>query len=216
MIKTCIFDLDGTLLDTLMDLYNSVNEALVIHKLPSRSEADIRSFVGNGVAKLVERAVPFDTPPELNNRVFNDFVRIYNREKSHHTAPYPGICDLLETLQLSGIQLAVLSNKPDPAVADLIQLHFPGIFNLTLGARDGISKKPSPDGLNYVMKQLGAKPKETLYIGDTEVDIATAKAAGVTCIAVAWGFRNKTVLMQAGAENLIDTPDDMLPLLFHA
>lgn len=215
MIKACVFDLDGTLLDTLQDLSDSANQALMQHHLPQRTATEIQSFVGNGVAQLISRAVPEGTTELVRQQVFADFIQIYDKNKSVHTAPYPGIDDLLETLRLSGIRLAVFSNKPDAAVAELIAGHFPQIFDYTLGECKDLPKKPAPDGLRHIINHLGLNPEELLYIGDSEVDIATAKAAGVCCVSVLWGFRSRSFLEECGATELIDVPEALLPYLFN-
>lgn len=216
MIKACIFDLDGTLLDTLDDLADSVNLALTKHGYPVRSREDIRAFVGNGVARLVARAVPEGTSKMETAAVLADFRTQYQQQQQQHTTPYPGIVDLLETLTLSGLPLAVLSNKPDPAVADLVTHFFPNVFVATRGESAAYPKKPDPQGLLQLLDQLDVTCDEALYIGDSEVDVYTAKNAKVPMAAALWGFRDEAILLQAGATCLLDEPLSLLNVLFES
>lgn len=209
-VRACIFDLDGTLLDTLQDLANSVNEALSDYGLPERSVEEVRAFVGNGVRKLMQRAVPEGTDEALCNTVFERFLTVYNREKNHYTKPYDGILSLVADLREAGIRCAVLSNKNDDAVAALCADHFPHCFDFTQGMIPGVAPKPAPDALLTICTRMGINPDEAVYIGDSEVDVATAKNAGMRLIAVTWGFRNRDTLLKAGAEELIDAPKELL------
>ncbi len=214
-IKACIFDLDGTLLDTLTDLADSVNAALRDYSLPERSKAEVRQFVGNGVQRLVARSIPENLDEEVEKDVFNAFKRIYEKNKSVTTKPYPGIEDLLETLTLSGVRLAVLSNKADPAVQALMLEFFPGIFEAIQGETSEVRRKPAPDGLLAILDTMNLLPEEVLYIGDSEVDIETAKRANIELIACSWGFRSEEQLLTAGAKNIIDTPQEVLNFIFN-
>lgn len=214
-IKACIFDLDGTLLDTLTDLADSVNAALRDYLLPERSKAEIRQFVGNGVARLIARSVPENLDEQTVAKVFADFKFIYEKNKSLTTKPYPGIEDLLETLSLSGIRLAVLSNKADDAVQSLMKEFFPEIFEVIQGETPEVQRKPAPDGLLSIMKKMNLSPEEVIYIGDSEVDIETAQRADIKLVACSWGFRSTEQLRSAGAINIIETPQEVLNYIFN-
>lgn len=214
-IKACIFDLDGTLLDTLTDLADSVNTALRDYSLPQRSKAEVRQFVGNGVRRLIARSVPDNLDEEIEKDVFKLFTNIYEKNKSATTIPYPGVEDLLETLMLSGIRLAVLSNKTDSAVQVLMQEFFPGVFEVIQGETPEVRRKPAPDGLLAILDRLNLQPEEALYIGDSEVDIETAQHANVELLACSWGFRSEEQLQKAGAKNIIETPQEVLNYIFN-
>ena len=211
MYETIIFDLDGTLLDTLEDLADATNFALSTCGLPKRTVAEVRAFVGNGVAKLMERAVGQDNQA-LQAKALSVFKPYYSEHCADKTAPYAGILPLLKTLQEQGIKTAVLSNKPDPAVKSLAQFYFDGLLQAAVGENEaaGIRKKPAPDALYSVMENLSANPKTTVYVGDSEVDIQTAKNAGVDCICVTWGFRDKAFLQEEGGVYFVDTPAEIL------
>jgi phosphoglycolate phosphatase len=208
-----IFDLDGTLLDTLDDLADAINYALQEMGMPRRSREEVRMFVGNGVAKLAERAVPTGTAPEDTARtleVFKDYYQLHRQDK---TAPYPGIPELLNALRERGCKLAVVSNKFDPAVKALAQDYFPGLFDLAAGESEaeGIPKKPHPAMVLRAMKALGAE--RAVYVGDSDVDLETAKNAGLPAVAVTWGFRDEAFLRAHGAQTLIHHPRELLELM---
>ncbi|MEE0434517.1 MAG: HAD-IA family hydrolase [Peptococcaceae bacterium] len=212
-LKACIFDLDGTLLDTLEDLATSANSALAACGLPTRSREDIRSFVGNGVRVLMRRALPEETDADTAQKAYEAFLDIYARNKAQTTKPYEGIISMLEALHARGLQLAVLSNKDDAAVAALCAQYFPDIFALTQGMRDGVRPKPAPDTLLSLCARLGVAPDEVIYIGDSEVDVQTARAADMRLIAVTWGFRSRQTLLEAGAQTFAEKPMDVLALV---
>ncbi len=211
MYETVIFDLDGTLLDTLDDLTDATNAALTKVGLKSRTRDEVRCFVGNGIAKLIERAVGEDGKA-LHAEALAEFKRYYAAHCADKTAPYEGILSLLQTLQLQGVKTAVVSNKADFAVKSLAVTYFDGLLLAAVGENEeaGIRKKPAPDSLLAVMEQLSANPQTTVYVGDSEVDIQTAKNAGVECICVTWGFREKEFLMQEGGRLFVDTPVEIL------
>lgn len=211
--KACIFDLDGTLLDTLQDLANSANAALETVGLPQRSLEEVRSFVGNGVRVLMRRAVPEGTSDALYESAYAHFLEIYAREKSHHTCPYEGIAETVQALEARGIRCAVLSNKNDDAVAALCAQYFPGLFEWTQGMCEGFQPKPAPDALFAICTRLGLALDDVIYIGDSEVDVQTAEAAGVRMIAVTWGFRSREALLAAGAKTFINHPKELLSVL---
>lgn len=215
MYRAVIFDLDGTLLDTLDDLTKAVNDSLALHHLPLRSRQEIRDFVGNGVARLISRAVPEGTADRLTTAVLSDFKEFYTRCYRDRTRPYDGIPSLLEELRRRGIRTGIVSNKFDAAVKDLSSHYFPSLIEVAVGEREaeGIRKKPAPDTLLLAMAQLEVLPRETLYVGDADTDILTARAAEVDCISVTWGFRDKEFLLSHGARTLIHHPQDILSLL---
>lgn len=209
-IKIMIFDLDGTILDTLEDLYLSVNDALKFNHLPERSIDEIRLFVGNGIRKLIERAVPESATEIQIQQVHQAFTEHYTIHCKDHTKPYPGIPEVLRKLRNSGYQTAVVSNKADYAVQKLCQEYFPDLFDAVAGERDGIKRKPAPDAVQAILKALHAQPEQAVYIGDSDVDILTAENAGMPCISVDWGFRNRDFLIQHGAQKIISRPDELL------
>ena len=208
-----LFDLDGTLLDTLDDLMDSVNYALHAEGFPQRSRQEIRAFVGNGVANLVHRAVPRGTPQPAEVRCLEIFRAHYAANMNHKTAPYPGIMPLLKTLKQRGIQMAVSSNKFDAAVTQLCKEQFQGYIDVAIGESETVKKKPAPDGPLLALRQMGCKREEALYVGDSEVDVETAKNTGLICVGVTWGFRDRSVLMEKGADYIIDEPKALLDLL---
>ncbi len=211
--KAAIFDMDGTILDTLEDLTDSVNAALRWAGYPERTLDEVRSFVGNGALKLVERAVPAGTGAADIRRVL-DFYRPYYQEHAEEkTRPYPGIPEALSALRAAGVKLAVVSNKPHGATVKLAARYFPGAFDAVLGARDGVPVKPAPDLLEAVMGSLGAAPEETAYIGDSDVDIETAKNTGTACVSVAWGFRSEGFLREHGADLTVRNGEELLAAL---
>ncbi len=211
--ETVIFDLDGTLLDTLEDLRDSVNYVLEKNDLPTRSTTEIRSFVGNGIRLLVERAVPENTPDEITDKCFNEFKAYYKEHSAILTKPYEGIIDLLQKLKINGFKVAVVSNKADFAVKSLMEDYFSGLYDCAYGEKEGIRRKPFPDSVLGVMKEMKALPESTVYIGDSEVDVETAKNSGIPCIAVTWGFRDKAVLQSLSPEYIVNSTDELEKLL---
>lgn len=211
--QACIFDLDGTLLDTLQDLANSVNIALEDFGQPVRTVEEVRAFVGNGVRKLMQRAVPEGTDEDLGERIYERFLEVYDREKNHYTKPYDGILELIALLKARGIACAVLSNKNDDAVAALCEAHFPNCFEFTQGMRPGVAPKPAPDALFALCTRMGINPEDAVYIGDSEVDVKTAQAAGMRLVAVTWGFRSREMLAKTGAKEMIDAPRELIEKL---
>lgn len=212
-ITTIIWDLDGTLLNTLEDLTDSVNYMLSIHNYPQRSIEEIRSFVGNGLAKLTERALPDTVTPEEYNTCLSEFKAYYKMHMQDKTGPYEGILDVLKTLQTKGYHMAVVSNKADAAVKELIPIYFGDLLPVAIGDMEGREKKPAPDSVYEAMKQLGVTKEECIYIGDSDVDVNTAKNSGIPGIAVLWGFRTKEQLEAVGATMFAETPEDLIALL---
>lgn len=208
-----IFDMDGTILDTLDDLTDSVNASLAREGFPARSREEVRTFIGNGAAKLVERAVPPGTDPETVRRVLDYYRPYYEAHAEIKTRPYPGVPEALDALRGAGVRLAVVSNKPDGAARKLAARYFPGLFAAVVGARDSAAVKPAPDLLFEAMGALGASPGQTVYIGDSDVDIGTAKNAGTACVSVAWGFRDEAFLRERGASAVAHGAGELLSML---
>ncbi len=209
---TYIFDLDGTLLDTLGDLAASVNHALRTHGLPEHSIDDVRRFVGNGVRKLMERAVPDGAGNPLFDETFATFRQYYMAHSLDTTRPYEGIPETLEALKARGCHLAVVSNKMMAATQELCRHFFPDTIEVAIGEDEaaGIRRKPAPDTVFAALKALGVGKENAVYVGDSDVDIQTARNAGIPCISVLWGFRDRDFLLQNGAETFISTPSELL------
>lgn len=210
---TIIFDLDGTLLNTLADLAAATNHALAEHKLPQRTTDEVRRFVGNGIHKLIERAVPANTPAELQEAVFASFNRYYKQHCADSTRPYEGVPQLLQQLRTAGCRTAIVSNKADYGVQALAKQYFDGQLDAACGERAGIAKKPAPDMLLAIMRQLKAEPASTIYIGDSDTDLDTARNAGVACIGACWGFRGRAFLEAHGAKLLAENVSDIWELI---
>ena len=212
MKKLVIFDLDGTLLDTIADLAESANHALKQLGYPTRDVEKIRTFVGNGVNKLLFRALPDEEKTEENMmRMRTHFVPYYDAHNADLSAPYPGIVALLEELQAKGLRMAVASNKYQEATVKLVKHYFPMIdFVEVLGQREGINVKPDPTIVFDILKKAGVSKEETLYVGDSGVDMQTAINAGVDAIGVTWGFRPRTELEDFHPMGLIDQAEDLL------
>ena len=211
--KAIIFDLDGTLTDTLEDLYLSTNFALRSCGLPERRLDEVRRFVGNGVRKLIERAVPEDSGSRVTEECFEAFHAHYIIHCQDHTRLYPGIASLLTALHVKGYKMAVVSNKLQEGVTDLANTFFRGVIDVAIGEQPGIPRKPAPDMVLAALKQLGVEPSEAVYVGDSDVDLQTAVNAGLPCISVLWGFRNRDFLIAQGATTLAEHPQDVLNLV---
>lgn len=214
MYRAVIFDLDGTLLDTLDDLADAVNTALAAFGLPARTRDEVRRFVGDGVSKLIERAVPAGCDDGVVAAVLDRFKAYYAAHCRDKTAPYEGVIALLTDLRARGIHTGIVSNKFDGAVKALSAHYFGELIEVSVGEREseGIRKKPAPDTLLMAMKALGVRPDETLYVGDSDTDILTALAADVACASVTWGFRDREFLLSHGASLLIDAPRELISL----
>ena len=208
-----IFDLDGTLLDTLQDLADSVNWALERQGAALRSLDEIRTFVGNGVRSLMTKALPGGEEHPCFEEAFADFRRHYAEHCRDNTKPYPQIMELLADLSAGGYAMAVVSNKSDAEVRRLCEEHFGGLIPLAVGERPGVQRKPSPDSVLLTLEQLGVERERAVYVGDSEVDVETVRRAEVDCIAVAWGFRSVEQLRAAGATTVIHSPLDLLSLV---
>ena len=208
-----IFDLDGTILNTLEDLADSTNYALKTYGYPERTMDEVRQFVGNGIRKLMERAVPEGTPVEEIDRVHETFTAHYKVHCADKTRPYDGIMELLQNLKKDGCKLAVVSNKADYGVQELCKQYFDGVFDFAVGEREGIRKKPAPDSVNEVLKTLECSRDRAVYIGDSDVDIQTAANAQMDHIIVEWGFRDIPFLISKGAKGLVEKPEEILEIV---
>lgn len=209
--RYAIFDLDGTLLDTLDDLTDSMNYLLGKHNFPLRTRDEVRNFVGNGVRKLVERAVPNDykEDDEFIDKFYNDFSLYYNSHSDIKTSPYPGTLDMLDKLLRNGFDIAIVSNKIDSAVKDLSMKFFGERIKAAIGEKPSIRHKPEPDMVFMAMEKMDADKGNSIYIGDSEVDIQTAKNSGIPCISVLWGFKDRKFLEMSGASILVDSMESL-------
>lgn len=208
-----VFDMDGTILDTLEDLKNSMNHSLKLHNMPERTLDEIRSFVGNGIRRLIELAVVEGTCSEKIDEIYKDFMKHYEVHCADFTRPYNGVNDLIKNLRNRGYKTAVVSNKADAAVQDLCIQYFPGLFDLAIGERSEIAKKPAADMVNLALEQLQVSKENAVYIGDSDVDVATARNSNLDMIAVDWGFRTRKFLMEQGAETIVSNPEEILELV---
>lgn len=213
--RYAIFDLDGTLLDTLDDLTDSMNYILKENGFPLRTREEIRSFVGNGVRKLVERAIPSEKQGDASfiDRLYKDFSTYYNKNCMNKTDLYEGILELVDTLIANGYDCAVVSNKIDAAVKELSEKYFGSKMKAAIGEKPGIPIKPEPSMVNSAISEMNASKERAIYIGDSEVDIFTAKNAGIPSVSVLWGFRDRSFLKERGAEVFVETTKELLDVL---
>ena len=211
MKNTVIFDLDGTLLNTLSDLTDSMNFALAAHGLPAISEQSAKMMLGSGIEYFARKAV--GDKQDETAAVLDTFKARYKAHSADRTAPYDGILPLLRTLSARGIKTAIVSNKIQFAVTDLNATMFEGLVGVAIGEREGIERKPAPDMVYLALDLLGAKKDETLYVGDSDTDLLTAANAGLEAVAVTWGFRSREFLIKSGASKLIDKPEELLKYL---
>lgn len=205
-----VFDLDGTLIDTLEDLKDSVNFALNKFGFPERNLDEIRSFVGNGVKRLVYLSVPDGTDEETSAKCLEIFKEHYKGNSRNKTAPYEGIPEMLEKVQAAGFKTAVVTNKIQDAAIEIIRCFFGDKIDVIIGQVDGVAQKPEPDGVWLALEKLGVDRSKAVYIGDSEVDCMTAHNAGLPCIGVTWGFRSREVLEENKAEFIVDSPEKIL------
>ncbi|UCH83750.1 MAG: HAD family hydrolase [Candidatus Latescibacterota bacterium] len=214
-IHAIIFDLDGTLLDTLDDIADAGNAVLTRNGYPTHTKDDYRYFVGDGAPVLIRRVLPKDArKDELIERLYQEFRAEYARRWSLKTRPYDGVPRMLEGLSVRGLKLAVLSNKPDDFTkACATELLASGRFDVVAGLREGVPPKPDPTGAMWIADELGVSPAECMFVGDTSIDIKTALAAGMEPVGVAWGFRPIEELESAGARRILESPDDIFSLL---
>ena len=211
--KAVIFDLDGTLLDTLGDLHAAVNHALRAFGFPERSLDEVRRFIGNGVVKLMQRATPEGTDKETDEKCLEAFREYYLIHMRDMTAPYEGVIPLIESLRSKGIKTAVVSNKLHQAVYELCLDYFPGLIDEAIGVSVEKERKPSPVNVYKAMEKLGVTADECIYIGDSEVDVQTSHNAGVKCIGVTWGYRDSEELNKAGAEIICDSCSEIMDII---
>ena len=212
-MKACIFDLDGTLTNTLESMTYSVNLTLKEMGISQITKDQCRMFVGNGARVLIEESLKVSGDPKASRieEGMKIYGRIFDQNCTYHVTPYEGIPEMLKALKDRGIHLAVLSNKPDRQTVRVVKEIFgDNIFDYAQGQKDGIRRKPAPDGVWYLMEQMQVSKEECLYIGDSEVDAATGKNAGLKTIGVLWGFRDRKTLETAGADHLIERPEELL------
>lgn len=214
MYQYVIFDLDGTLLNTIDDLADAGNWVCRNHNWPVHTVEEYKRYVGNGMARLAEQFSPEDYhTPEGIRAILEEFMPYYHAHKEDKTAPYPGIRTLLERLKGAGVVMAVLSNKAHSLVPEIIEGYFPQTFDYVQGAVDGVPTKPDPTLLHKLMGEMGASPEDTLFVGDSNVDIRTAKNGGLTSCGVLWGFRSREELAAEGAVHLAQTPEELEDLI---
>ncbi len=211
-IDTIIFDLDGTLLDTLEDLTNSVNYALERYQMPTRTISEIKGFVGNGIKVLMTRAVPEGEKNPRFEEAFSAFKEHYAVHCNDKTRAYDGVCELLEALKAKGYLLAIVSNKVDSAVQELKEKYFSAV-GVAVGDREGIRRKPEADSVLLALETLGSSRERAVYVGDSDVDLMTAKNSGLLCISVLWGFRDKEFLINHGAKIFAQKPSDIINIV---
>lgn len=215
MVDTIVFDLDGTLLNTLEDLMDSVNYVMRQYGLPEHSFEEIRTYVGNGAAKLIERAIPKGTGNPDYDGIFAMFREYYQAHCEEKTGPYDQIMDMLAALKQEGYRMAIVSNKPDGAVKLLFDKYFGEYVQSAVGEHPGAEKKPAPDMVLQALEELSSDVSHAVYVGDSEVDLQTAANVPMLCVSVLWGFRTEEELLASGAvrKNMIRTPQELLPYL---
>lgn len=214
MYQNVIFDLDGTLLNTIDDLADASNYVCRLHGWPTHTVEEYKRFVGNGMAKLAERFAPEDwRTPEKVEQLLGEFMPYYDQHKQDKTAPYAGMPQALERLKAAGVRMAVLTNKADQMAAPVVNGYYPDVFPMVQGAVKGFPTKPDPTLLHRLMSRMGATPADTLFVGDSNVDIRTAKNGGLTSCGVLWGFRGRTELEQEGADFIVETPEELADLI---
>ena len=211
--STILFDMDGTVLDTLQDLWASTNAVLRELGHPERSLDDIRSYVGNGARNQIRCALPEGSGDDAIDDALSRYRAHYAAHCRDHTKPYPGVVEALRRLKDAGKKLAVVSNKPDAAVRLLSDEHFGALMDVAIGETPTLRRKPAPDTVDAALAALGAEKTGAVYVGDSEVDVATAQNAGLPLIAVSWGFRSREALQAAGATTIVDTPEELLAQL---
>lgn len=213
MYKHVIFDLDGTLLNTIDDLADAGNHVCTLHSWPTHTVDAFKLMVGNGIPKLVERFAPQGTSQEMLDQAYQEFMDWYSVHKEDKTAPYAGMPEVAKALREAGISIAVLSNKADVMAGPVVEHYYPGIFPVVQGALPGLPTKPDPTLLYKLMERLGATQEDTLFVGDSNVDIRTAKNGGLTGCGVLWGFRSREELEAAGADVIVSTPQELQDLI---
>lgn len=209
--SVAIFDMDGTILDTLKDLTNAMNYALKENGYPERTIDEIRAFLGNGISGMLKNVLPEGTVFEESEKVRKSFQAYYTEHCSIYTKPYDGIPELVSSLRANGVKTAVVSNKLDSAVNRLSKQYFDELFDISIGEKEseGIKQKPAPDMVNIILSVLNVEKNDCVFIGDSEVDIETAKNSGIDCICVNWGFRTESFLKEHGAPVIVETPEEL-------
>lgn len=207
--RAVLFDMDGTVLDTLGDLANACNHTLRAFSLPERTRGEIAHFLGNGAAWLISHAVPEGTDEARVREILAAYQPWYDAHCDIETAPYPGIPALMRALKEAGVRQAVISNKQDSAVQLLSELHFPGLLDFSVGESATVRRKPNPDAVLAALAAMGVSGEEAVYVGDTEVDMATARNAGLPCAVVGWGFRTEEELRALGAERIFRSAEEL-------
>lgn len=211
MFASVIFDLDGTLLNTLEDLADAMDWVCAQHGWPGHTLEEYKYFVGNGAPMLVERSIPADV--EFTAGLLEEFTQRYAAHKAEKTTAYPGLPEAVRQLRDAGVKLAVLTNKPHPASRPVVERYYPGLFHLVQGALPDLPLKPDPTLLHSLMEQLGASREDTLFVGDSDVDIRTAKNGGLTGCGVLWGFRTRAELEAEGADHIVDSAQALVELV---
>ena len=208
--KLYIFDMDGTILNTIDDIAGAINYVLDMHGYPRHTVDEVKSFVGNGLKRALELSLPDGVAGDVLNQLFTELVAYYNEHSNIMTRPYEGIVEVIHKLREQGKIVAVVSNKRVEAVRDLCDIYFAGCFDMALGDQDGIARKPAPDMTNMVIEHYGILKDKCVYIGDSDVDLMTARNTEIDCIAVTWGFRTREFLVEHGAEIIVDSPWELL------
>lgn len=210
---TIVFDCDGTLLDTLTDLRNAVNYVLHSHHLPERSIPEVKAALGNGVAHLMRQSLPASISDDEFTNYLDEFKAYYEEHLQDYTAPYPGILDVLDTLRAKGYKLAIVSNKIQEGITPLNKEYFGDRLPVAIGERPGLQRKPAPDMVLQALKELDSTQGESIYIGDSEVDVATAKNSGLLCIGVTWGFRDEQLHKELGVTHIARKAEDIVTII---
>lgn len=210
---TIVFDCDGTLLDTLTDLRNAVNYVLRAHDLPERSVPEVKVALGNGVAHLMHQSLPDSISEAEFNTYLDEFKAYYGEHLQDYTAPYPGMLDVLDTLRAKGYKLAIVSNKIQEGITPLNKEYFGDRLPVAIGERPGLQRKPAPDMVLQALKELNSSQDESIYIGDSEVDVATAKNSGLLCIGVTWGFRDEQLHKDLGVTHIARKAKDIVTII---
>jgi len=213
--KLAIFDMDGTILNTIEDLCDATNYTLSLYGMPTHTIDEVKFFVGNGILTLLSRAVPKGTDEETVKKLYETFLPYYQKHCQDKTKPYDGIVELIQILKAAGCKTAVVSNKTDIAVKELANTYFPNLFDIAIGENEaaGIAKKPAPDEVDLALNALGIDRKDSVYIGDSNVDVETAKNSMMDLIAVDWGFRSHSFLVEMGVSTIVSTPTEILNII---
>ena len=213
IINTIVFDMDGTVLNTIDDLTVSMNYVLDKFNMPGHTMEEYRMFFGNGIEFALRKSVPEDTPSDVIKEMISVFKEHYDIHCLDNTKPYDGILSLMNELKQQGYKMAIVSNKIDSAVKELNEKFFSGVVDVAIGEKPGIKRKPAPDTVLEALKELKSNINEAVYVGDSEVDFATAQNSGLPCISVLWGFRDRKYLEDIGADTFAEKPEDIIKLL---